>query len=170
MQYSVPAVALNEAAREFTRLGEVTAGMLEDSCRALVEKRTELTQRVLIQEEKVVDPVFKELSKFIDVLMRADLSQVQQKRCFQILSLLTDLERVGDMAEDIAQYAMERVDNNVPFSDQAIVELENLWQHAHQTYTLAIRAFQGSDRAQAREVCRMEAEFDRMYWHTRQLH
>jgi len=170
MQYNVPAVALREAAREFIRLGEVTACMLEDSCRSLVEKNPELTQRVLLQEEKVVDPVFKELSRFIDVLMRADLSQVQQKRCFQILSLLTDLERVGDMAEDIAQYAMERMANDVPFSDQAIEELERLWKHAHQTYTLAIQAFQDGNREQAREVCRLEAEFDRMYWHTRQMH
>ena len=170
MQYSVPAVALNEAAREFTRLGEITVDMLEHSSRALVEQNMEFAQRVLVQEQKVVDPIYKELSRFIDVLMREDLSQVQQKRCFQILSLLTDLERVGDMAEDIAQYAIERMENHVPFSDQATEELEQLWKHAHRTYTLAIRAFQGSNREQAREVCRLEAEFDRMYWHTRSLH
>jgi phosphate:Na+ symporter len=74
------------------------------------------------------------------------------------------------MAEDIAQYAIERMENHVPFSEQATEELEQLWKHAHRTYTLAIRAFQGGNREQAREVCRLEAEFDRMYWHTRQLH
>jgi phosphate:Na+ symporter len=170
MQYSVPAVALTEAAREFIRLGEVTAAMLEDSCRALVEKSMESAQRVLVQEEKVVDPVFKELSSFIDILMRADLSQGQQKRCFQILSLLTDLERVGDMAEDIAEYAIERIDNDVQFSDQAAKDLETLWTHAHKTYALAVQAFQNGNRDQAQEVCRLEAEFDRMYWHTRAMH
>lgn len=170
MQYSVPAVALSEAAREFVRLGEVTADMLEHSCRALVEKNTEFAQRVMTQEEQVVDPVFKALSNFVDVLMRSDLSAGQQKRCFQILSLLTDLERVGDMAEDIAQYAVERIENEVNFSLQATRDLETLWTHAYRTYTLAIQAFQATDREKARQVCQLEAEFDRLYWHTRQLH
>jgi phosphate:Na+ symporter len=170
MQYSVPAVALSEAAREFVRLGEVTADMLEQSCRALIEKNMEFAQRVMTQEEQIVDPVFKELSRFVDVLMRADLSPGQQKRCFQILSLLTDLERVGDMAEDIAQYAVERMENEVTFSPQASTDLDLLSKHAHHTYLLSIQAFQATDREQARHVCQLEAEFDRMYWHTRQLH
>jgi len=44
MQYSVPAVALTEAARELTRIGEVTAQMLDQSRQALVEKDTAVAQ------------------------------------------------------------------------------------------------------------------------------
>ena len=36
MQFSVPAVALNEAARELVRLGETTVCMIEQSCQALI--------------------------------------------------------------------------------------------------------------------------------------
>jgi len=170
MQYSVPAVALSEAARELTRLGEITAQMLEDSCLALIHKDTGKSGRVILQEEELVDPVYKELNTFINNLMREDLSQAQQKRCFQLKNLLIDIERVGDMAEDIAQYAVERVLNKVPFSPQAIEELECLWNHAHRTYRLAVEAFKEGDARKAREVCGLESEFDRMYWQTRQAH
>ena len=170
MQVSVPAVALNEAARELTRLGEITAGMVEDGCLALVEKKTDLVQRVLVQEDKLVDPVSKELGNFNNTLMREDLSLVQQKRCFQLKALLTDIERVGDMAEDIAQFAMERAQNNVPFSDQATEEMEQLWRHAHHTYLLSVEAFRNGDRSLARQVCSLESEFDHLYWQTRQSH
>jgi phosphate:Na+ symporter len=170
MQYSVPAVALSEAARELVHLGEITAEMVEMGCRSLLEKDIATARRVVQQEQELVDPVYKELNKFIDILMREDLSMTQQKRCFQILSLLTDIERVGDMAEDIAQYAFERIENKVNFSPQADEELEYLWRHAHCTYTLSLQAFDAGDAQQARHVCTLESEFDHMYWRCRQSH
>jgi phosphate:Na+ symporter len=170
MQYGVPAVALTEAARELTRLGEVTADMLQDSCIALIDQDITSAHKVLIQEDKLVDPVSKELSAFVNRLMDEDLSLAQQKRCFQLKNLITDIERVGDMAEDIAQYALERVENKVPFSSQANQELEQLWTYAHRNYCMSIQAFKESDPLLAQEVCRLESEFDRLYWHTRQMH
>jgi len=170
MQFSVPAVALTEAARELTRIGDITAQMVYDSCSALTNQDTSHIKSVLIQEEELVDPVSKELGDFINDLMRADLSLAQQKRCFQLKSLLIDIERVGDMAEDIAEYALERIENKVVFSSPAIEELQDLWNHAHQTYSLAIQAFAEGNTDKARQVCRMESEFDRLYWQTRQSH
>jgi phosphate:Na+ symporter len=170
MQYSVPAVALTEAARELVRLGEVTACMLEESCQALLTKNLQAANHVLEQEDRFVDPVYKTLVDFVNRLIQEDLSITQQKRCFQIKNLLIDIERVGDMAEDIAQYAMERIKNNVIFSLQATEELTQLWQHALCTFSSAIRAFQDSDKLLAKKVCDMESEFDKLYWQTRQRH
>jgi phosphate:Na+ symporter len=163
-------VALTEAARELARVGEATAGMLESSRHALLERNTAKAQEVLTQEDKLVDPVCKELGAFVNVLMQEDLSLAQQRRCFQIKNLLTDVERVGDLAEDLAQVAMERIENNVDFSAQATEDLVHLWRHAHQTYTMALRAFQTGDRELARQVCGLESEFDQLYWRTRQGH
>ena len=170
MQYSVPAVALTEAARELVRLGEVTTCMLEESCQALLKKDPVAASHVLEQEDKFVDPVYKAIVDFVNRLIQEDLSIAQQKRCFQIKNLLIDIERVGDMAEDIAQYAMERIKNNVQFSSQAIDELNQLWRHTFCTFSSAIKAFQDNDKGLAQEVCTMESEFDKLYWQTRQRH
>jgi phosphate:Na+ symporter len=170
MQYGVPAVALTEASRELFRLGEVTADMVEASCIALLDQDSASAHKVLVQEDKLVDPVSKELGAFVNRLMDEDLSLVQQKRCFQLKNLLTDIERVGDMAEDIAQYALERIENDVPFSAQANQELELLWTNAHRIYRMSLQAFKDTDRLLAQEVCHQESDFDRLYWHTRQMH
>jgi phosphate:Na+ symporter len=170
MQYGVPAVAVREAAREMVRLGEVTARMLEQSHLALLTKNPEVANHVLQQEDTLVDPVYKTLVDFVNRLIQEDLSIAQQKRCFQIKNLLIDIERVADMAEDIAQFAMDRIKNSVPFSPQAIAELEQLWQHTLCIFSSAIRAFQDGDKLLARQVCDMESEFDKLYWQTRQRH
>lgn len=169
MQFGVPAVALNEAARELVRLGRVTAEMIELSCRALVERQTQNVGRVLELEDDV-DQVTSELDRFVNRLLQADLSYVQQKRVFQIKSLLTDIERVGDMAEDIARYALDRAASDIPFTDDAIVDLGELWRYAHTTYSKSLKAFEDNDPQLAAAVVEAESEFDRMYWKSREMH
>lgn len=170
MQYSVPAVALNEAARELVRVGNVAARMLEEGCQALLTKNLEAASHVLAQEDQIVDPICKKLGDFVNRLIREDLSISQQKRCFQIKNLLIDIERVGDMSEDIAQFAMERIRNNVAFSPQALEELSCLGSHTLHTFSSAVQAFADDDKLLARKVCEMESEFDKLYWQTRQRH
>jgi phosphate:Na+ symporter len=170
MQHSVPAVALTEAARELVRLGEVTVRMFERSGQALLKKDCDAANYVLEQEEKFVDPLYKTLVDFVNRLIQEDLSISQQKRCFQIKNLLIDIERVADMSEDIAQYAIERIRNNVVFSTQALEELEQLWGHSLCTFSQAIKAFQESDKLLAGQVCVRESVFDRLYLQARQRH
>jgi len=169
-QYAVPSVAINEATRELYHLGEVTAEMIELSCQALIEKDMNKAERVLVMEDKVVDPITYELERFINTLMRSALSNAQQNRSFQIKNLLVDVERVGDMAEDIAQFAQDRIMTDIPFSDEAIAEFDHLWHYALKTYRLSLQAFRDKDHDLAKEVCRVESEFDSMYLKARQNH
>jgi phosphate:Na+ symporter len=170
MQYSVPSVALTQAARELTRVGNITAQMVYDSCEALINLDQAKIQSVMTQEQESVDPINKELAAFTNILMSKDLTLAQQRRCFQIKNLLIDIERIGDMAEDIAEFAQERIDNKVVFTDPGIEDLQHLWKYAHHTYLLSIQAFAEDDAEKALEVCRLESEFDRLYGRTRLAH
>jgi phosphate:Na+ symporter len=170
MQYAVPAVAITEAGRELMRLGEVTAEMIELSCHALLQEDADSAARVFVLEDEVVDPVTNELENFVNNLMRSELSLAQQKRAFQIKNLLIDIERVGDMAEDIAHHAIDRIDGAIPFSDAAIRELTQLSRMAHTIYSQSLQAFREDDAALALQVCREENEFDCLYWQIRETH
>jgi phosphate:Na+ symporter len=171
MQISIPAVALTEASRELKRLGDYTAQMVEDSCRALIELNIPFAQNVLVCEDSFVDPVFKKLVDFVNNLLIQDgLTPSQKKRCFQLKNLLMDIERIGDLSEDIAQYALERAQNNVTFTFEAMTELEFLSKHAQRTYVTALSAFDETNKDMAREACRLESEFDHHYWEARQRH
>lgn len=170
MQYNVPAVALTEASRELVRLGEATACMVEESFQALITKNPQAAKHVFEQEDNLADPLYKTIVDFVNRLIQEDLSVTQQKRCFQLKNLLIDIERVADMSEDIAQIAMERINKDISFTPLALEELDQLWRHTHCTFSSAVQAFQEGDKALASRVCEMEAEFDKLYWQTRQRH
>ncbi|HPW17852.1 MAG TPA: Na/Pi cotransporter family protein [Candidatus Aminicenantes bacterium] len=170
-QLSVPAVALSEAVREMTALGEAAAAMVADSCQALIGKDRAKAESVIAREDQFVDPVFKQMVEFVNQLLQGDhLTRKQSQRCFQIKNLLTDIERVADLSEDIAQLALERIRDDVPFTAQALGELREAGGKAQEIFALAIRAFAADDRELGRTACRMENEFDRLYWQFRQNH
>jgi phosphate:Na+ symporter len=170
MQYSIPSVALTEARRELTRMGQVTAQMIESSRRAFVEDDLSAAQWVLDQEDTFVDPVADTLESFVNALMRGNLSDYEQKRCFQLKNLITDIERIGDLTEDLAEAAQKKANNGVPFSSKAIEDLDTLCKHAHDTLSLALQAFLDGDKALAERACNLEDEFDDLYREARQGH
>jgi len=169
-QYRLPPVALEQASRELIRMGEVTAQMIEHCRRALLEQDMDAAQWVLDQEGEFLDPVCEILEDFVNTLMQGNLSVGQQRRCFQLKSLITDIERVGDLAENLAQAAQKRLAHGVVFSPQAMEELDQLCQHAHRTYAFSLRAVQYVDQTLARRACRLEDEFDKLYLEARQAH
>jgi len=170
MQYGIPSVAITESFKELIRLGETTAKMVESSRLALIDKDMDAALWVLEQESEFVDPVTDVLENFVNGLMRENLSADQQKRCFQLKNLLTDVERVGDLSEDLALASQERVNSKTEFSSAAIQDLDKLCRHAYDTYNLALKALRTGDHALANRTCRMEDEFDHLYDEMRQGH
>ncbi|MEE8567519.1 MAG: Na/Pi cotransporter family protein [Anaerolineales bacterium] len=170
MEYRIPSVALTESLRELLRMGETTLRMIELSRMALMEKDMDAAQWVLEQEDGFVDPVTDILENFVNGLMRENLSVSQQRRCFQLKNVITDIERVGDLAEDLAEAAQTRANNKTEFSPAAMQDLDRLCRHAYDTYSLALRALQTGDHALAQRACRMEDEFDHLYLEARQGH
>jgi phosphate:Na+ symporter len=170
MQYGIPSVALTESFKELIRLGETTAKMIECSRMALIDKDMDAALWVLEQESEFVDPVTDILENFVNGLMQENLSADQQKRCFQLKNLLTDVERVGDLSEDLALASQERVNSNTEFSSAAIQDLDRLCRHAYDTYSLALQALRTGDHTLAMRTCQMEDEFDHLYNEMRQGH
>ena len=169
-QFRIPQVALQEAFRELHRMGEVTAEMLDCSRRAMVDLDEEAMAWVFAHENGFVDPVCKTLDEFVNGLLRGNLSVRQQRKCFQIKNLITDIERIGDLTEDMAEAAQKRLQDGVYFSEYALKDIDRLCRYTHGTYMCALNALRDRDREMAVHACDLEEEFDVMYLEARQEH
>lgn len=170
MQYAVPSVALNEAARELMHLGDVTQEMVALSCNALLKKEPADAQKVLDMETRMVDLVAKEIEDFVNNLFRSELSMSQYNRALEIKNMTIDVERVGDMAENIANCALNRIAGDITFTTEITQELERLSDFARSIYAQSLAAFRTDDTELALQVRKSENEFDNMYWEARERH
>jgi phosphate:Na+ symporter len=166
----VPSIALAQAAKELVRTGGLASRMLTWSQAALLDTDEAAIQRVLEYEDKEIDPLCTEIEQFVDRLLREHLNESERRRCLQLKHLITDVERVADLTENLAQAGQERIHDDIPFSPQAQVELLKFHSLVCEVWGLAVRALASGDKAMARVVIEGEDEIDLMERQLRESH
>jgi len=156
----MPRIALQQAAKELVRIGRMVSEMMTWSRTALLQTDDTAIQRVLDREGREIDPLCREAEGFVDRLMRGDLSHAEQQRCFQIKHLITDIERVADMTENLAQAGQERARANIQFSPAALTELGEFHILVSRVWALAVKAVETDDKAVAKLVKEGEEQID----------
>ncbi|MEA5059496.1 MAG: Na/Pi cotransporter family protein [Candidatus Pelethousia sp.] len=78
------------------------------------------------QNEETVDFLNKEITKCLVRINRMELSRADARRMGGAYHVLSDIERVGDHAQNIAEYAQRCRTGTVVFSQEAIAELQQL--------------------------------------------
>lgn len=169
-QYRFPNIALAEATRELYRAGKTTAEMIVLSRQAILEGDSDAAQQVREMESQTVNPICGILGGFLNELMGEDLSEDQERHCYHLIEMTTDVERVSDLADDLAQIAQGKNTPSALLDPKMIKEIDKLFHQAHRTYTLALHAVRDKDRDVAQLACRMEDEMDRKYWKARKKH
>jgi len=166
----LPSVALTQAAKEVVRTGNLAGEMLVWCQDALLQTDEAAIQRVLAGEDQQVDPLCAEIEAFVDDLLRGHLSDTERRRCFQLKHVITDIERVADLAENLAQAGQERKQDDIPFSPHAEEELFEYHSLVCEVWSLAVRALASGDRAVAQAVIEGEDQIDLMEKELRESH
>jgi phosphate:Na+ symporter len=155
----IPQVALAEAEREAIRASEMTIEMVALSKDALLEHDLESAEKIMMLEDKV-DESCRDTETFIDKIREEELSKDDTIWRLKLLRILTDIERVGDLATNIAEFALHRINGDVPFSKEAIKELDELFILVHETYKTSIDALRTKNKDLARTAEKMEDDVD----------
>ncbi len=112
--------------------------------------------------EEEIDYINKELVKFVVELSKLPLSEKDHKYVATTFHTISDLERVGDYAENIMEYADTLKKENQGFSESAIFEIAYLREHIERLYDNIIKAYTTKDSAAFEEADKIEDEIDKI--------
>jgi len=166
----VPSIALGQAAKRIVGIGNRVGEMLAWSREALLRTDPAAIRQILTCEAEEIDPLCRTAEAFLDRLLRAELSEEEQERCFQLNHLLTDIERVGDITENLAQAGQERATKGISFSSEATAELERFLDLVTAVWARAVQAMESGSTAIAQLVREGEEEIDLMEKQLRDAH
>ena len=110
--------------------------------------------------ERQLNFLNKELAKFIVKLLKSDLSEKDRIYLSTAFRSITDLERVGDYAENIIEYADRLKESDEIFSDKAKNEICDLKELVHALYDNVIKAYTDGDRAALAKAYETEEAVD----------
>lgn len=155
------ALAVENAKLEVFRMGKIACENLKLSMDAFFEKSTEKAGKIL-ENERVVDYLNKNIAKMLVEINKMALSQADAEEIGKMFKLLTDIERIGDHAENIAEYVDEMQSENLKFSEVAKHELRQLGELTVKIIYDALAAYEQKDKMQVPQLKKLEAEIDEL--------
>ncbi|MFX1474831.1 MAG: Na/Pi cotransporter family protein [Promethearchaeota archaeon] len=156
---SLAQLALRESEREVVRTAEKTLKMLGLSKDAMVDGKLDFAKEVLVLEDEV-DDFCDETEKFIDRIHEEDLTERDKLWRIRLLRIITDVERVGDLCNNLAEFAIRKEKEEVPFSEKGRKDLRSLFEAVERAYSTAIEALKEKSKSKARMATEMEDEVD----------
>jgi len=133
--------------------------MIQLGRKALLEHDVDTATNVLVLEDEVDDNC-RSTEKFIDLIREEELGHEDTVWRMKLLAILTDIERVGDLSNNIAEFAVERLNDGVRFSSSGVRELERMFVLVEETYSTAITALKTRSREMARLAVTLEDQVD----------
>ena len=164
-----PAIAMQSAINEAVRMGFVVERSIDIVKSVLFTKKDE-DIKTLKEDEDTVDKLCGEISNYVIKLSTLQISEQEHAETVSILQVLSDIERVSDYCENIAEYAETMVEKKITFSEIGQQHLREIMDEALASYTFALEAFKENNREKALKVIEKETIVDDMEVKLRNKH
>lgn len=168
--FATPTIVVAQVIKEVERMGEIAVKNIKNAVQAFIKKDQKLVEEVFSNEE-VIDFLNHEITRYLVKANQLDLSPGDAKLVGAMYHVINDLERIGDHAENIAEFAQSRIDSNLPFSSKAMEELNDMSEKVFNLLQSSIDIFVSSDAKKAKEeIAPLEQEIDDLEKLHRQEH
>ena len=119
------AIAISQVKDEVNRMMEMVSKNIEDAYNTLIKYDSESRKKVKEREE-YIDYLNKGISEYIVSLMSSEMNANDSRKINGYYAIISNLERIGDHALNIAEYADDMKKWDLKFSDMVLEELEDM--------------------------------------------
>ena len=154
-----PSIAFGNTIREALRMGRKAKTSFTISMNALLDNSEEDIKNAF-KREKVID---EQQRKILDYLIKLSNKTLDDKMRFSLDLLfhtINDIERVGDLSENIAELAQVSIKNKSVISEDAKSEIMDIYNKVLNAYTLSLESMKQNNVELANEVLKIEEEVD----------
>ncbi len=164
-----PSFAVDNAIKEVVHMGRITLDNTREAVEALLMNNQEKADRVL-EAEKVIDTHQKLITEYLIKINNLSLTEKQHYVVNNLFHTVSNIERVGDHAENLADLAHEKIKDKIYLSEEAYQELQEICDKAVSSFEYAILARESEDMEFVRKVEKLEDEVDDLKDGLRQQH
>lgn len=141
------AVVLSQIEREVGRMMEKVKKNVEESYDAVLSGKTDALEEIENRED-YIDYLNGEISRYIVSLMSVEMSEQDSRSINSYYMMISNIERIGDHAMNVAEYTKFMKKWDVKLTDEAKEEVEKMKEISVQT----LEALDFTDLAQAEEI------------------
>ncbi|PLW78685.1 Na/Pi cotransporter family protein [Cohaesibacter celericrescens] len=146
-----PAVALSCAMREALRMAEYVETMITGLKLSLEDFSAERTAE-LVEMDHLVDASYEDIKLYLTKVGRQEVDDMESHRIVEILSFTTNMELIGDIAENLLDIAAQKANGQLRFSEEGLEDIQELQRKVQTSLRLAMTVFMNRDKAIARQL------------------
>lgn len=155
-----PPIAADNTKKEIVRLAELAKENIEISVSMLLDESVERGEE-LEENENVLNHLYKGITRYLTKLIAKDMNRKDEIKIGTYFHVVSDIERVGDYAENIMEYAQKMRKEGMRFSSAAQEELKEVTETIIKLHDKALKAFAERDVSLLPEVDVLEESVDK---------
>jgi phosphate:Na+ symporter len=164
-----PSFAVDNAVKEVVHMGKITLDNTKRAVEALLQNDKGRADKVL-EAEKVIDAHQKMITEYLIKINNLSLTEKQHYIVNNLFHTVSNIERVGDHAENLAELAHEKIMDKIYLSEEAYKELQEVCDKVVKSFDYAIQARENEKMDLIRKVEELEVEVDDLKDSLRQKH
>ena len=156
-----PAIAVGQVRKQLLKMADLAFSNYKLSLDMLLSGDTSKKEEFA----KVEDSINANNSNIVHYLIELSLQELSakdEKKVSSFFRVSSDLERIGDYAENITEFAEKKAEQNLDFSEHATAEISEMDSHLTNLFKYACDVFRYSDLSYMPQVEFEEDETDRM--------
>ncbi|WP_212029787.1 Na/Pi cotransporter family protein [Metabacillus lacus] len=164
-----PSIALGQAKEEVLRMGQFAAIGLEES-NTYLKTSTKKHADMALQLEDAINNLDRKITDYLVLLSRKEMSFAESEEHTMLMDTVRDIERIGDHFENVVELVDYKLANKVKITDQALADLNEMFELTIQTLKDAITALDDKNTELASKVITAEEQIDKMERSLRKKH
>jgi len=154
-----PATAVVDAIKELERMASLASENLNRAMNALITLDDDDIQEVY-EVEKNINFLNHSITDYLVKINQTTLPIEDLKSLGALFHVVNDIERIGDHAENVADAARHRKEDNISISKEAQKELGEMLEMVNKIIQYSIDMFIRSDEARLQEILVLENNVD----------
>ena len=157
--FETPSFAVENVLAEVIHMGDVVYENVNLAFDSALNNDTEKAQQVF-KTEASINNMEKIITEYLVKISNLSLTEDQHQVVNDLFYTISDMERVGDHAENIAELAGFKKDNDILFSDTAQTEMKDLMKIVLDSLASALKARSEESMEYVRKVVQYEEDVD----------
>lgn len=154
-----PPIAVAQIKREILNMADISFDNYKLAAEMLINAKTDKIAEIKGTEE-VINYFNKELTEYLVKISSLDISDRDEKLLGTYYHVISDIERIGDYAENLMEDAEKMKKDEVAFSEQAREELDGMCAKIDKLYCDTIEIFDTGNTEKMNELNAIEDEID----------
>ena len=150
-----PPIAMQQVVFELIRMTELAQSAANDAKTAFFSKKGKKI-KIVKEKEEVIDELQRSITSYLIQISSKDLSTRESKAYPVLLHCVNDVEKVGDYAVNIANYAEEKISKEMVLKYRHILILDTMFSKLNEIFSKIIASLKEKDSHNAYDIIELD--------------